>query len=774
MHGRVCENEDLVLLDDQPDLPGVGLPADPGDYIAFLDVWHRLITSAENPALREVALGGPDTATRTRTVWQVRTRLAVDPLPPAIGSGHLRARADASGPVTSPCDAPTGTGYRRLDNQLYRVEIRDPGDPGQATFLWSRENGSVTARLLKKSGNDLVLDSIGQDGRLSFDKGWVEVTNSERVLRGEPGFLGSIGHVQGNTVTVADWYGVAPPDDFDTSAIVRRWESGPSTVTLPATPDDWIALESGVQIQFRDAGFRTGDYWLIPARTANLEGVSSAPGLAGNVDWPQDQNGPAYQSAEGIWHAYADIAGLERLPDGTWTVTDLRPVFPPITELAAAVEVGYGGGDGQRVRPGSALPGPLEVSVTRRGVGVPQAVVRFRAADPDGRLGLHAADLAGSTVAVLDVTVNADGVARCWWRPANDTGRPVQRVTARWIGWDGNQTDPVIDFSAAFALASDVSLDPDGCARLAGADTVQDAIHALAATAALVPAGGDGQDGQAATDLPQPVTVQVRTGCGEPVPGAVVRFSVTSGAIAPAAAGLTGGATSVDITTAAPDGTAKCWWRLGGEIPVQTLAATLLAGTAPDPSASPLTFVAGVADDGINVTGVVAGSGAALPNNAALTHDDLASGLTVQLDRPPDDPAAVPGKPVLTVTLDLPYPLSGVDRALWGNAVAGHHAAHPGRRGRARRRRLPRGDLDGGRHEPGAPGQPVRRPGRGRGWRPRARPPGPRPPRHRRRGLRAMVLAGGRGKKPRAGAAPAGQAATAVRPGDDGPCRLPG
>ena len=77
----------------------------------------------------------------------------------------------------------------------------------------------MTARLLKKSGNDLVLDSTGRDGRLSFDQGWVEVTNSELVLNGKPGFLGSIGHVQGTTVTVASWYDDdAPPDDFDAVA----------------------------------------------------------------------------------------------------------------------------------------------------------------------------------------------------------------------------------------------------------------------------------------------------------------------------------------------------------------------------------------------------------------------------------------------------------------------------------------------------------------------------------------------------------------------------
>ncbi len=673
VHGILCENEDFIPLDAQPDLPGVELSSGPGDYIAFLDVWHRLITTVENPALREVALGGPDTATRTKTVWQARVRPKAFPLPPRIGSGQLRAQAAASGPVTSPCDAPTGTGYRRLDNQLYRVEIRDHGDPGTATFLWSRENGSVTARLLKKNGNDLVLDSIGRDGRLSFDKGWVEVTNSELVLQGKPGFLGSIGHVQGDTVTVADWYGgQAPPDDFDSSAIVRRWESGASTVTLPATADDWIGLESGVQIQFSGTGFCTGDYWLIPARTANLEGVSSVPGLAGNVDWPQGKDGPAYESAEGIWHTYADIAALELSPDGTWTVTtNYGPVFPPITELAAAVEVGYSGGDAQRVLPGNPLPQPLEVSVTRRGAGVPDAVVRFEAADSDGRLALSSADLAGSAAAVLDVTADGDGVARCWWRPADDTGRPVQRVTARWIGPDGIPADPLIDFTAAFTLASDVSFDPAGCARMAGQDTAQDAIHALAAAAALVPAGGDGQDGLTGTDLSQPVTVRVSTGCGDPVLGAVVRFSVTSGAVAPAKAGLAGGATSSDITTVAPDGSATCWWRLGDEVPVQTLAATLLAGAAPDPSATPLTFVAGVAtDQGIQIMQVVTSSGAPLPNDGELAVADLASGLTVQLDRPPN-PAAVTGQPVLNITLDMPYPLSGADQALWGTAVVG-------------------------------------------------------------------------------------------------------
>jgi hypothetical protein len=671
VHGILCENEEPVLLVKQPDLPGVGLTEPPGRYIAYLDVWRRLITSAEKPSLSEVALGGPDTATRSRTVWQVRVRSETAPQPPRIGSGRLRARADGSGPVTSPCDAPTSTGFRRLDNQLYRVEIRDPdrdaaGEPRQATFLWSRENGSVTARLVKLNGNDLVLDSIGRDGRLSFDKGWVELTNPGQVLRGEPGFLGSIGPVQGTTVTVT-WVGDSPPDDFDTDgAIVRRWESGPLPVRLPADPEkDWIDLESGVQIQFRDTGFRTGDFWLIPARTANLEGVPAEPGLAGNVDWPQDADGPECLRPEGIWHSYADIAGLVLGDDG-WTVTDLRPVFPPITELAAAVEVGYAGGDGQQVLAGHTLPQPLEVSVTRRGHGVPGARVHFHAVDPGGQLAVSHDGAAGSGVQDLDALADPDGMARCWWQPAPGTLAAGLRVIAGYVGSDGKVTDPLIDFSAAFAEASDVGFQPDDCARLAGAHTVQDAIDILAAAPVLVPASGGGQHGTAGTELQQPVVVLVRTGCGHPVAGAAVVFSVTSGTVT----GPAGAGASTSITTDA-NGLASCRWQLGGDIPVQTLTATLQAGPAPDPAAEPVTFVAGVVPaEGLQVTDVlIPVPGVSRANNDQVTALDLAGGVAIVLDGSPD-PTAVTGMPVLTVTIDLPYPLSRADQALWGNLTA--------------------------------------------------------------------------------------------------------
>ena len=112
--------------------------ADTDLYIAYLDVWQRHITALEDDGIREVALGGPDTATRTKTLWQVKL-LGPFPAPltcvsePALWkdlsdntqNGKLSARAEESTEADGPCVVPPGAGYRRLENQLYRVEIHE-------------------------------------------------------------------------------------------------------------------------------------------------------------------------------------------------------------------------------------------------------------------------------------------------------------------------------------------------------------------------------------------------------------------------------------------------------------------------------------------------------------------------------------------------------------------------------------------------------------------------------------------------------------------------
>lgn len=56
---------------------------------------------------------------------------------------------------------------------------------------------------------------------------------------------------------------------------MRRWPQGGAPL---ATSAGWLDLEDGVQVRFADGLFRSGDYWLIPARATGS--------AAGGIEWP--------------------------------------------------------------------------------------------------------------------------------------------------------------------------------------------------------------------------------------------------------------------------------------------------------------------------------------------------------------------------------------------------------------------------------------------------------------------------------------------------------
>jgi hypothetical protein len=349
VEGILCEKEAEELLTAQADLPGFTLPAEAGRYLAYLDVWERHITALEDPDIREVALGGPDTATRTQVVAQVKLLGIGDEncddfdhnwVPPdAVSNGRLAARSQPGEPPPEPCIVPARAGYRRLENQLYRVEIHTAGGLGAATFKWSRENGSVVFRVVGQDGADkLLLSSPPLDANLGLATGnWVELTDDGRDLRGEPGVLMQVLLVEDTLVTIdpttiADPLGVlAGAIDlatFGPNTRLRRWESaGALTVEVPGTNDGFIELEDGVEIAFGAAStaYQTGDYWQIPARTNT-----------GDVIWPEDPNvagQPEFQTRHGILHYYCPLA-IIAFDGETWgQPDDCRHLFPPLTEL---------------------------------------------------------------------------------------------------------------------------------------------------------------------------------------------------------------------------------------------------------------------------------------------------------------------------------------------------------------------------------------------------------------------------------------------------------
>lgn len=152
--GILIENEQRIRVASQPDLPPER-DATPfsteGHYVAYLDVWDRHITAIDDPSIREVALGGPDTTTRARTVWQVKFWYAGTETAPECRStidefnaffapptGQMSAGTEAPSIGEGPCVVPPGAGFRGLENQLYRVEIHDAGaavDAGTAPLI---------------------------------------------------------------------------------------------------------------------------------------------------------------------------------------------------------------------------------------------------------------------------------------------------------------------------------------------------------------------------------------------------------------------------------------------------------------------------------------------------------------------------------------------------------------------------------------------------------------------------------------------------------------
>ena len=346
--GILCENEagsPPVRFTTQPDLRPAALTG-PGRYLVGLDVWLRHISALDDSAIREVALGGPDTATRAQVVWQVKALLvgAADTCPTepsawkeliAPSTARLSARVAVEEPSDQPCILPPGAGYRRLENQLYRVEIHRGGpvndvDPTGATFKWSRDNGSIAARIQSMAGDKITLASARPDSALGFAAGqWVEIIDDQHEWLGLPGTLMPIVEVNGLELKVDVTQKIASPTDSfppEFHPKVRRWDSvGATPATMPVTNDGFLSLEDGVQVKFSAGTVHTADYWLIPARTNT-----------GNVEWPQDSAtppNPSPQEPHGIAHHFCRLAILEVGGNGVVTVVeDCRPLFPPLTE----------------------------------------------------------------------------------------------------------------------------------------------------------------------------------------------------------------------------------------------------------------------------------------------------------------------------------------------------------------------------------------------------------------------------------------------------------
>jgi hypothetical protein len=338
----------------------------PGKYLVYLDVWERTISSSADDSIREKALGGIDTAVRSKIVWQVKTMLLKDVkkdeededifsilseiIDFLLGEeehhedtrpnwseltncrnrnrGELKAQVkqseedDEADNYANPCVIHADAGSMISENCLYRIEIHKPGKAGDnATFKWARRNGSNDLSIfpVETSNEDdsdtalIKLKGLSGVRPLGIYVGdWVEIIDDNYILRSNAFPLWRV-----DSISEADASLIlkrtASSDKtsvFEKNPILRKWEhkegrnpdkGGIQLLEGAAKIEEgkWLFLENGIQIQFQPGGnYRTGDYWLIPARVET-----------GDIEWPkQSDNTPAKIPPHGIEHHCAPLA----------------------------------------------------------------------------------------------------------------------------------------------------------------------------------------------------------------------------------------------------------------------------------------------------------------------------------------------------------------------------------------------------------------------------------------------------------------------------------
>jgi hypothetical protein len=249
--------------------------------------------------------------------------------------GRMAARAGDPGHTSATAN---GASAFRGGNRLYRVEVQIGGKAADATFKFSRTNGSVIFEILSASGGKVALGSLGRDSRLSLSRGdWVEWVSANPAGMAGPLFRVSQVDLGDMTVTL-ERHGVSPGEwpamVAGKAAYLRRWDQksrGGLELTdrgLPINPGVWQELEDNLFVQFEDdptTEYQPGDYWLVPTRQAT-----------GDTLWPRDKNNVSVaREPAGVRYHRAPLAIVTFGAGGT--VTDLRSTIDPKKLLVPAL-----------------------------------------------------------------------------------------------------------------------------------------------------------------------------------------------------------------------------------------------------------------------------------------------------------------------------------------------------------------------------------------------------------------------------------------------------
>ncbi len=334
--------------------------------LVYLLASEQEVSAVEDPALADVALGGPDTMQRQRIlqhfVRQPSQSAACDgasqELESSLAGQGLRFDAasmrvesattlqvsftDPTG-ATGPCQPVATGGYLGAENQMIRVMVTGV-ERGAPTIAWGFDDASFLYRLTaatcdSASGNTkLTLGSAPVDSYHSPAAGQaVELLRGAVQLTPTDYIASPYGYVSALTAAYdpaqmqlvmsgqppAGYLSTAPPQQL----FLRVWQE---TVAAPAGQATPLG-DTGVAVTLRSGGsFHPGDFWRFALRPIQPTIVYPARYLTA----AQPPDGP---------RTWACPLAVLTWQDGSATATSCVPPFSGLVKLTAAPTAGQGG-----------------------------------------------------------------------------------------------------------------------------------------------------------------------------------------------------------------------------------------------------------------------------------------------------------------------------------------------------------------------------------------------------------------------------------------------
>ncbi|HEX8306321.1 MAG TPA: DUF6519 domain-containing protein [Jatrophihabitans sp.] len=383
---------------DQPDWldRGRGWKETGREHVMLL-VADTDVTAVEDPALYEVALGGPDGAARTRLLQRIvrqdtegatcaeamaedrerwrRQGLTFDPATMALESNsRLLVTWKGDPEPADPCEPSSTGGYLGAENQLVRVQIVRTGRDGSLDLVWGYDDASSLYRVTADASANpvLTLDRTPVD-----DYHRPRAGQAVQALRATAELRATDGVVEGYVAALGGRVGVlTAPYDPDTKTVqfpaplpadytdpeenpqlyLRIWEELLTGVEL-GKPVSLTGTGMRITITTEDErGPHVDDFWCIGVRPSTPTAVYPERYLR----TPQPPDGPHQWICP---LAVIEWVDKPEQPTQLVVLEDCRRHFSPLTE---------GDSDGCctiEVHPSDAASGRLQALIERAAAG---------------------------------------------------------------------------------------------------------------------------------------------------------------------------------------------------------------------------------------------------------------------------------------------------------------------------------------------------------------------------------------------------------------------